>query len=33
MLALAIGMGMILSLTRRYTHYKSGQINLSRGQL
>lgn len=33
MLALAIGMGMILSLTRRYTHYKSGQINLSRGQI
>ncbi len=32
MLALAIGMGMVLSLTRRYTHYKPGQINLSWGQ-
>ncbi len=32
MLALAIGMGMILSLTRRYSHYKPGRINLSWGQ-
>lgn len=32
MLALAIGMGMILSLTRRYSKYKPGQTNLSWGQ-
>ncbi|MCC3861369.1 putative lipid II flippase FtsW [Pseudemcibacter aquimaris] len=31
MIALAIGMGMILSLTRRYSQYKPGQINLSWG--
>lgn len=32
MLALAIGMGMILSLTRRYSQYKPGQTNLSWGR-
>lgn len=32
MLALAIGMGMILSLTRRYSKYKPGQTSLSWGQ-
>ncbi|MBT5186118.1 MAG: putative lipid II flippase FtsW [Kordiimonadaceae bacterium] len=32
MLALAIGMGMILALTRRYSQYKSGQTNLSWGE-
>ncbi len=32
MIALAIGMGMILSLTRRYSQYKPGQTNLSWGQ-
>lgn len=31
MVALAIGMGMILSLTRRYSQYKPGQTNLSWG--
>ncbi|MBL4603591.1 MAG: putative lipid II flippase FtsW [Emcibacteraceae bacterium] len=32
MIALAIGMGMVLSLTRRYSQYKPGQINLAWGQ-
>ncbi|MEZ5758431.1 MAG: putative lipid II flippase FtsW [Emcibacteraceae bacterium] len=32
MIALAIGMGMILSLTRRYSQYKPGQTNLSWGR-
>lgn len=32
MLALAIGMGMILSLTRRYSQYKPGRISLIWGQ-
>ncbi|MDG1438229.1 MAG: putative lipid II flippase FtsW [Emcibacteraceae bacterium] len=32
MLALAIGMGMILSLTRRYSQYKPGQTNLTWGK-
>jgi cell division protein FtsW len=32
MIALAIGMGMILSLTRRYSQYKPGQTNLSWGK-
>ena len=32
MLALAIGMGMILSLTRRYSQYKPGQTNLAWGK-
>lgn len=32
MLALAISMGMILSLTRRYSQYKPGQTTLSWGQ-
>ncbi len=32
MLSLSIGMGMILSLTRRYSQYKPGQINLSWGK-
>tara|TARA_R110002096_G_scaffold415163_1_gene616679 strand:+ start:66947 stop:68095 length:1149 start_codon:yes stop_codon:yes gene_type:complete len=31
MLSLSIGMGMILSLTRRYSQYKPGQTNLSWG--
>lgn len=32
MIALAIGMGMILSLTRRYSQYKPGQTNLAWGK-
>lgn len=32
MIALAIGMGMILSLTRRYSQYKPGQTSLSWGK-